>query len=115
MGVLPSSCYCFLNLGKICDKPVLKNLAKSAFSGSGESGDYEQGKFYNDGWCTTESEYLSIDLQNEYHITQVVTMGDRNQTKWSDGFTLTYNHNESLVGQNNVQVNIPEFPGGINQ
>ncbi len=99
-------CGHFLIIGKTCDKPILQNLTNSLFSGSGGSGDYEQVKFYNDGWCATGSgaKHLLIDLQDEYHITRVLTMGDRNQTMWSESFTLTYNHNESLVDRSSVQV-----------
>ena len=94
----------YVTCGKICDKPLLQNLTNYAFSGSGGSRDYVQGKFNNDGWCANGSEYLLIDLQREYHITRVVTMGDKDQTKWSGSFALTYNHNKSLVDRNSLQI-----------
>ena len=65
--------------------------------------------FFSDGWCPTESgdKYLKIDLQNEYRITRVVVMGDKNQTKWSGSYSVKYSHDESLVdGSSAVQVSI---------
>jgi hypothetical protein len=69
------------------------------FSGRGGASDYHQARFDGDGWCSSGSanDYLLIDLQNDYHITRVVTMGDKNQTKWSNSYSLKYNHTESLV------------------
>jgi hypothetical protein len=71
----------------------------AVFSGRGGASDYHQARFYGDGWCSSGSgiEYLVIDLKNEYHITRVVTMGDKNQTKWSNSYSLKYSHNETLV------------------
>ena len=68
---------------------------------------YKEARFSSDGWCPTESgdNYLKIDLQNEYHITRVMVMGDKNQTKWSGSYSLKYSHDESLVDNNSaVQV-----------
>jgi hypothetical protein len=45
-----------------------------------------------------------LDLGKEYHITRVLTMGDKDQTNWSESYTLKYSHKKSLVDQNNVEV-----------
>lgn len=46
-----------------------------------------------------------IDLQNEYHVTRIVTMGDKDQTGWSEtSYVLSYSRNQSLVDKNSVQV-----------
>jgi hypothetical protein len=38
-----------------------------------------------------------LDLQNQYHITQVVIMADAGQSKWSGSYSLKYSHDETLV------------------
>ena len=84
----------------MCDKPLLlqdeRTFADSVFSGNGSSG-YSNARFTKDGWCTQTSrtKYLFIDLQKEYHITQVVTMGNKDQTKWGDQYAMTYGHDVS--------------------
>ncbi|XP_028399530.1 uncharacterized protein LOC114522942 [Dendronephthya gigantea] len=98
---------------KICMDPLLQNKTKfpdAIFSGSGSADNtkYKEARFSSDGWCPTESgdKYLKIDLQNEYHITRVMVMGDKNQTKWSGSYSLKYSHDESLVdGSSEVQIN----------
>jgi hypothetical protein len=79
----------------------------AVFSGSGGSSDYHQARFYGDGWCSSGSatDCLLIDLKNDYHITRVVTMGDKNQTKWSNSYSLKYSHTESLV-ESRTAVNV---------
>ncbi|XP_028413335.1 uncharacterized protein LOC114536208 isoform X2 [Dendronephthya gigantea] len=92
---------------KICKNALLQNQTKfpdTVFSGGGSTNKtmYKEARFSSDGWCPTESgdKYLQIDLQNEYHITQVLVMGDKNQTKWSRSYSLKYSYNESLVEDN---------------
>ncbi|XP_028402587.1 phosphatidylinositol phosphatase PTPRQ-like [Dendronephthya gigantea] len=92
---------------KMCDKPALlqdeTTFADSVFSGSGSSG-YSNARFTKDGWCTQtpQAHYLLIDLLKDYHITQVVTMGNKNQTKWSDQYIMTYSHDNSF--SNSAQI-----------
>jgi hypothetical protein len=38
-----------------------------------------------------------LDLLKEYHITRVVTMGNRDQTKWSETYLMKYSHDETLL------------------
>ena len=92
-------------IGKICENPILESIPNTAFSGSGGSSGYEQATFYKDGWCSTGAggEYILIDLQKEYHVTRIVTMGDKNQTVWSESYAMSYSHNSS-VDQNSTQV-----------
>ncbi|XP_028402430.1 uncharacterized protein LOC114525366 [Dendronephthya gigantea] len=89
---------------KICENPLLQNKTKfpnAVFSGSGSTDNtkYKEARFSSDGWCPTESgdKYLKINLQNEYHITRVMVMGDKDQTKWSGSYSLKYSHDESLI------------------
>ncbi|XP_028399360.1 uncharacterized protein LOC114522810 [Dendronephthya gigantea] len=99
--------------GKICENSLLQNKTKfpdAIFSGSGSTDNtkYKEARFSSHGWCPTESgdKYLKIDLQNEYHITRVMVMGDKDQTKWSGSYSLKYSHNESLVdGSSGLQIN----------
>ncbi|XP_028402428.1 receptor-type tyrosine-protein phosphatase S-like [Dendronephthya gigantea] len=92
---------------KICDKPALlqdeTTFADSEFSGSGSSG-YSNARFTKDGWCTQtpQTHYLLIDLLKDYHITQVVTMGNKDQTKWSDQYTMTYSHDNSFSNSRQI-------------
>ena len=70
------------------------------FSGNGGSNDYHQARFQMNGWCTSGTEsnqYLLINLQREYHITRVVTMGDKNQTSWSDSYLLRYSRKKAFI------------------
>ena len=85
----------------MCDKPALlqdrTTFPDSVFSGSG-SHSFKMARITESGWCTTTSKpkYLLIDLQKEYHITRVVTMGNKNQTKWIGRFTLAYSRDKSF-------------------
>ena len=36
-------------------------------------------------------------------MTRIVTMGDKNQTVWSESYAMSYSHNSS-VDQNSIQV-----------
>ena len=99
----------FSVVGKTCENGLLQNKTKfpdTIFSGSGSTDNtkYKEARFSSDGWCPTETgdKYLKIDLQNEYHITQIMVMGDKNQTKWSRSYSLKYSHNESLVDSSSV-------------
>ena len=99
----------FFTVGQLCDKPLLQDVLMfpdSVFSGSGGSNSYKEARFSNDGWCATGrgTKYLWIDLQKEYHITRIVTLGNRNQTKWSGSYSLKYSHNETLVDRTKIEV-----------
>ena len=48
-------------------------------------------------WCANSSSYLLLDLKNEYHITKVVIMGNKEQKKWSESYLLKYSHNKTLL------------------
>ncbi|CAB3997379.1 receptor-type tyrosine- phosphatase epsilon-like isoform X2 [Paramuricea clavata] len=88
---------------KICDKPLLhddKTFPDSRFSGSGDSNDnYERARITKGGWCPRGSgtRYLMLDLQKQYHITQVVVMADSSQARWSSSYSLKYSHDKTLV------------------
>ena len=86
--------------GKICDNQLLNdesNFPNETFGGSGGNS-FHEARFTKSGWCSsTPGSYLTIDLQKEYHITLVIVMGDKDQTKWSGSYSLKYSHNESLV------------------
>ncbi|CAB4024817.1 retinoschisin-like isoform X2 [Paramuricea clavata] len=88
---------------KICDKPLLhdtNDFPDSVFSGSGDPNDnYERARITKGGWCPWGSgtRYLMLDLQKQYHITQVVVMADSSQTRWSSSYSLKYSHNKTLV------------------
>ena len=90
-------------VGKVCDKPILKNVTTfPVFSGSGSS-NYSNARFSASGWCASGSTpYLLIDLQKEYHITRVVVMGNRRQTKWSGSYSMKYSHNRSYENSQKV-------------
>jgi hypothetical protein len=89
--------------GKIWDKPLLndkRTFPDNVFSGRGGSPNYPNARFTGNGWCSsTPGSYLLLDLQNEYHLTQVVVMGDKDQTKWSSSYSLQYSHSESLLNR----------------
>ena len=94
--------------GKICDDQLLHNeniFPISIFGGSGGNS-FHEARITKNGWCSsTPGSYLTIDLQKEYHITRVVVMGDKNQTKWSGSYSLKYSHDESLMsGSSAVKV-----------
>ncbi|CAB4001321.1 receptor-type tyrosine- phosphatase S-like isoform X11 [Paramuricea clavata] len=77
--------------GKICDKPLLQDthtFPDDLFSGSGGS-NYQNARLTEAGWCASGSRsYLSIDLQKEYHLTQVVVITDKTQR--SSTYSLIY-------------------------
>jgi hypothetical protein len=88
--------------GKICDEPLLEGIHRTfpnkVFSGSGGSNDYDNARIIGRGWCPSRfGSYLSLDLQKEYHITRVVVMGNRDQTKRSQSYSMKYSHNKTLV------------------
>ena len=93
--------YHFYYIGWICDRdnPILQS-SNATFSGSG-SENYNRAQFYNIhgiGWCASSSiPYLMLDLRKEYHITRVVTMGNKDQTKWSVSYLMKYSHDKTLV------------------
>ena len=81
-------------VGKVCDKPI---LSSATFSGSGST-NYHMASFTSSGWCASgAAPYLLIDLRKEYHITRVVVMGNKDQTKWSESYSLKYSHDQTLV------------------
>lgn len=102
---LEISCLFFPTLGKVCDNPILKShrtRLKYVFSGIGGSTttNYEQASFYRNGWCASEnarSAYLLITLPKQYHIEQVATFGDKDQTRWGRSYSLKYSHDATLV------------------
>ena len=102
-----ASIFFHITLGKMCNKSALLQdeitFPDSVFSGRSSAG-YSNARFTKDGWCTqtSQTEYLLIDLQKEYHITQVVTMGNKDQTKWIDRYTMAYSHDDSF--SNKLQV-----------
>jgi hypothetical protein len=89
--------------GKICENPLLHDVRmfpNHVFSGHGSSPAYQNARFTGNGWCSsTPGSYLLLDLQKEYHLTQVVVMGDKDQTKWSSSYSLQYSHSESLLNR----------------
>jgi hypothetical protein len=78
-------------LGKICDKPLLQdthNFPENVFSGRGGP-DYQNARLTKAGWCASGSRpYLSINLQKEYHLTQVVVI--THNTQRSSTYSLIY-------------------------
>ena len=90
----------YLPAGKICDNQLLNNennFPDNIFGGSGRNS-FHEARFTKSSWCSsTPGSYLTIDLLKEYHITRVVVMGDKDQTKWSGLYSLKYSHDESLV------------------
>ena len=85
--------YIIFILGKVCYNP----LSNATFSGIG-SKNYNMASFASSGWCASGSApYLLIDLGKEYHITRVVVMGSKDQTKWSESYSLRYSHDITLV------------------
>ena len=89
--------FLFFTSGKICDKPFLHNTTISpsdtaVYSGSGDpNSGYANAGITSNGWCASGPDsYLLLDLKKEYHITQVVVMGDKEQTKWSNSYSFKY-------------------------
>ena len=78
-------------VGKICNKPLLQNartFPDSVFSGSGGP-NYQNARLTKAGWCASGSRpYLLINLQKEYHLTQVVVI--THNTQRSSRYSLTY-------------------------
>ena len=96
-----------MTVGKICDKPLLSNTGTfpgSVFSGSGDRyNGYKNARITEGGWCASGSgSYLLVDLQNEYHITKVVVMGNKNQKKWSESYSLNYSHDKTYKNSQQV-------------
>ena len=97
---------CFLfTLGKLCDKPLLKEtqiFPDRIFSG-GNSQNYSLARFVNGGWCPWNfTAYLLLDLQREYHITRVVVMANKNQTKWSGSYLMKYSRDKTYKNHQKV-------------
>jgi hypothetical protein len=88
--------------GKVCDNPLLYDQRKfpdKVFSGSNSSSEeYKHARITEGGWCPSESDdaYLLLDLQKEYHITEIVVMADHNQMKWSRSYSLEYGRNTTF-------------------
>ena len=103
-------CFFLFTAGKICTNPLLHNTTAfpdSVFSGSGDSSNtYKDARITKGGWCPSGSgtTYLLLDLQKEYHITQVVVMADEEQTEWSGSYSLNYSHDTSLKNTEQVQL-----------
>ena len=98
-NILEHHSVCFLfTPGKLCDKPLLKEtqiFPDRIFSGR-NSENYSLARFANGGWCPRNSSaYLLIDLQREYHITRVVVMANKNQTKWSGSYLMKYSRDKT--------------------
>ena len=100
--------FSIFTVGKLCDNPLLRDartFPESLFSGSGDSSKrYKRARITGSGWCPSGSgtTYLLLDLQKEYHTTQVAVMADREQTKWSESYSMTYSHDKSY--KNSIQV-----------
>ena len=90
----------------MCDKPLLRNIIISPiYSGSGDpKNGYAKAGIKSSGWCASGPDsYLLLDLKNEYHITQVVVMGDKEQTKWSSSYSFKYSR-DNITYENRGQV-----------
>ncbi|CAB4005117.1 ---NA---, partial [Paramuricea clavata] len=84
--------------GMICDNPLLNDAGNEVFSGRGGSTYYRYARFTGSGWCASGfAPYLLLDLQKEYHITRVVVMGNKDQTQWSESYSMKYSHDKTLV------------------
>ncbi len=115
--------FSIFTVGKICDKigPLLHNpgpFPDSVFFGSGDSNNkYKEARINRKGWCPTGSGtiYLLLDLQKEYHITRVVVMADREQTKWSGSYSMTYSHDKSYKNSEQVFMIVIKYSSGMNE
>ena len=102
-----------MDSGKICDKPLLHNrgnFPNYELSGTSPTKSLIEARITRNGWCASSGSYLIIDLRMEYHIRQVVTMGNKSQEEWGESYLLQYGHNKSLVNSSNsvkVWFNIP--------
>ena len=99
----------------MCDKPVLLQnrtaFPDSVFFGPG-SRYPSNARFTESGWCNAirkGQKYLLIDLQKEYHITRVVTMGNKNQTKWIGRYAIAYSNDKSFRNKRQVFVLMGEY------
>jgi hypothetical protein len=99
--------FSIFTVGKVCDKPILKDVTTFPdFSGSGSS-NYRNARFSASGWCASGSTpYLLIDLKKEYHITRVVVMGNKDQTKWSGSYLMKYGHDKTYKESQKVFMTI---------
>ncbi|XP_028417346.1 uncharacterized protein LOC114541738 [Dendronephthya gigantea] len=103
---------------KMCNEPeLLQNrttFPDSVFSGSGSYA-LMSARFDRSGWCTEISrpKYLLIDLQKEYHITRVVTMGNRDQTKWIGQYIMAYSFDNSFRHARQMTGNTNGFQASI--
>mgnify|MGYP002804272789 CR=1 FL=1 len=99
--------------GRMCENQLLHHdslFPDSVFSGSGDSNnEYHDARITKGGWCpsVSSSVYLLIDLQKDYHVTQIVTLADKEQRMWSSSYSLKYSHNTSY--ENIVQVVFKKF------
>ena len=84
-------------------------LPTKVFSGSVGFKYYQTAfsRFTRDGWCARHGSYLLLDLQKEYHITEIVVMGSKDQTRWSESYSMKYSHAETLVNSSSpIQVSV---------
>jgi hypothetical protein len=104
--------FTLLTVGKICDKPLsLSDDNKfppiKVFLGSGgiKYGDVRSTRA---GWCASGSTpYLLIDLQKEYHLTHVMVIADKEQTKWSNSYSMKYSRTKTLINSSrSLQVSV---------
>ena len=95
----------FFTSGKMCDKPLLRKTSISpVYSGSGDlQNGYANAGIKSNGWCASGPDsYLLLDLKKEYHITEVVVMGDKEQTKWSNSYSFKYSHDSITYKKSQV-------------
>ena len=85
----------------MCDKPLLRDTSifpqtSAVYSGRGDwKNGYANAGIKSNGWCASGPDsYLLLDLIKEYHITQVVVMGDKEQTKWSHSYSFKYSRDK---------------------
>ena len=85
----------------MCDKQLLRDTSifpqtSAVYSGSGDPNNgYANAGIKSNGWCATGPDsYLLLDLKKEYHITQVVVMGDKEQTMWSSKYSFKYSRDK---------------------
>ena len=97
----------------MCDKQLLRNTnifpqTSAVYSGRGDPNNgYANAGIKSNGWCASGPDsYLLLDLQKEYHIMEVVVMGDKEQTKWSSSYSFKYSHDN--ITYKNSQVGIGE-------
>ena len=53
-----------------------------------------------DGWCPTncsdENQWLQVDFGKTFRVCGVATQGDKNGTRWTTVFTLSFSNDSSL-------------------